>query len=194
MFLRIPIFVSSVNNLSDARYCAGMGVTWMGFSSLELDDLFTETELNGLIQWVEGVKTVFERRSNKSVSEEFIQQFDFQLFTEETKNKVITQEHFLEVRYEGNGFSDLESKDATEIIILVSDQKELSEKDKTFLVEFCKNNKVILGFGIELKNLDWIEKELKPVGILLKGGKEIRPGLKNFDEMAEILEYLEAEE
>ena len=37
MGLRTSVIVNGVNNLSDARYCAGMGVDVIGFN-LKLDD------------------------------------------------------------------------------------------------------------------------------------------------------------
>jgi phosphoribosylanthranilate isomerase len=40
MGLSIPVIVNSVNNLSDARYAAGMGVEFMGFEVDEDSDRY----------------------------------------------------------------------------------------------------------------------------------------------------------
>jgi phosphoribosylanthranilate isomerase len=58
--LKTTIKVSNLNNLSDARYCAGMGVEMLGFSMDELDfDKFRE--MRG---WLAGVQIVGETNSN----------------------------------------------------------------------------------------------------------------------------------
>ena len=54
--LRTKVKISAVTNLSDARYCAGMGVEWIGFS---MDTVPAEKygEIRG---WLAGVQVVGE--------------------------------------------------------------------------------------------------------------------------------------
>jgi phosphoribosylanthranilate isomerase len=53
---------------------------------------------------------------------------------------------------------------------------------------------VILGYGINTDNVDFLIEKTSITGIALQGGDEIRPGYKHFDELADILELIEVEE
>ena len=48
--LKTTVYVSDINNLSDARYCAGMMVDYLGFN---IDKIGIE-EFREITQWVEG--------------------------------------------------------------------------------------------------------------------------------------------
>src|SRR3954471_11542104 len=61
MALKTLVKASEVNNLSDARYCAGMGVEMLGFCLDENHPKFIElARLREISVWVSGVKTVGE--------------------------------------------------------------------------------------------------------------------------------------
>ena len=54
--LKTKVKVSAIENLSDARYCAGMGVEWLGFSMTDVPlDKFNEIR-----NWLSGVQIVGE--------------------------------------------------------------------------------------------------------------------------------------
>ena len=50
---------------------------------------------------------------------------------------------------------------------------------------------VLVGFGLTKDNTKEALEKIHPAGIALKGGLEIRPGFKDFDELEEIFEELE---
>ena len=54
--LKTTVFVRKINNLSDARYCAGMGVTYLLF---DLDKI-SEDEATEISGWLEGIEIVNE--------------------------------------------------------------------------------------------------------------------------------------
>ena len=58
----------------------------------------------------------------------------------------------------------------------------------------AKSIQVILGSGISAFNVKKLVDDLGLFGISLEGGEEIKPGLKDFDELADILEELEVED
>ena len=61
MGLMIPVILNSVNNLSDARYAAGMGVDWMGFQVDKEAERYVSPELfKAITSWVAGVQMVAE--------------------------------------------------------------------------------------------------------------------------------------
>ncbi len=198
MALRIPVYIASVNNLSDARYCAGMGVKWLGFSSQDMDRILSKNDLMGILQWVEGIETVFEIKNHKLDTDLLNMNFDCylskeaELFPKDNKTKIL--EAFIEdFELKRPSEKELEKYD----YLLLKSRHEVEQIDEAkmnLLMELSEKHQLILGFGINIKNLKWIEKELNPAGIMLKGGNEIRPGFKDFDELADILEYLEIEE
>jgi phosphoribosylanthranilate isomerase len=197
MALRIPVFISSVNNLSDARYCAGMGVRWLGFSTEDIGKRFSEADLRGMIDWVEGIETVLEIRGS-SIEEESVEReaFDFVLLSPDSiseADKAVIQEIHIDQK------TDLEEvikkTPDCEFLLLTGPNELINAGEvKEQLKQIAAKSALILGFGIDNDSLDWIEKELKPAGIMLKGGDEIRPGYKDFDELADILEYLETDD
>ena len=61
MALRIPVLVRGVNNLSDARYCAGMGAAGLIFTlDPELPGAIDPATVKELAGWVAGVALIGE--------------------------------------------------------------------------------------------------------------------------------------
>ena len=57
MALKTFVKISSVNNLSDARYCAGMGVDIIGFDLHEGSDHYVSpSKFKEIERWISGVK------------------------------------------------------------------------------------------------------------------------------------------
>src|SRR5690606_24869491 len=79
------------------------------------------------------------------------------------------------------------------IFHITSKHEELDENDKQTIKLLSENCRVILGVGITAENVLDLITELHLYGISLTGGEEIKPGLKDFDELADILEALEVE-
>ncbi len=52
---------------------------------------------------------------------------------------------------------------------------------------------ILLGFGVNSDNVDALLSESALRGIALQGGEEIRPGYKDFDALAEVLEAIETD-
>ena len=67
---------------------------------------------------------------------------------------------------------------------------EIHEKLKN-IAEKCD---LLLGFGFDEKNIERLLDQTRIKGISMKAGHEIRPGIKDFDELADILETLEIED
>ena len=62
------------------------------------------------------------------------------------------------------------------------------------LAQLATTSPIVLGSGVSVDTVEAILDDVQPKGIALKGGNEIRPGYKEFDEMADILEALEDDE
>ncbi len=77
---------------------------------------------------------------------------------------------------------------------ITSNDDPLTENDKEVISKLTESCEVILGAGLSPDNVLSLIDSLNLKGIVLEGGKEIKPGLKDFDELADILEVLEIEE
>lgn len=189
-----------VSNLSDARYCAGMGVDLIGF---DLDETGIDpTDYIAITQWLEGPEYVarFEKSTieqiktkQKDLEFDYIQSSKANLIDSIEANTILTIPcHHID--------SDLVAtidriSSSPKYILLESDRTgDLMPEEIENLLLISKNHETLLGFGISVSNIDNVLEKTEIQGIALKGGEEIRPGFKNFDELADILEKLETED
>ena len=195
--LRIPVKINGVNNLSDARYCAGMGVEMLGFSMSEKHTRHIKTEkVNGITGWLSGVKVVSECyfgektdvlfEAAKGISAEAIEIdavmykpgsiSDFNLILRlsvvewETVKGVLPENALLHLMLEK---ADLENISA--------------------IKEICESQSTLLNVSkLDLALVDNLLLKVSAYGLSIDGGNEISPGISDFDHLAEVLEYLEA--
>jgi phosphoribosylanthranilate isomerase len=203
MALKTVVKASEVNNLSDARYCAGMGVEMLGFCLDENHPKFIElARLREISVWVSGVKTVGEFAGDNVLNINYLAeqlQLDYiQL------NHTIDLQHIKELKkpvilklnYNPPDTDSL-SQDLrkyapfVELFLLESEHIDSVEGLEVILKEWCSAYKIILGFGVQKEMIEDILQKIKPFGLEVRGGDEIKPGLKNFEELAEVLEALE---
>ncbi len=200
MSLQTIVKISNVTNLSDARYCAGMGVEMLGFS---IDTLPVE-KFNEIKNWVAGVKIVGESSST-----------DLAHITQLTQ---AYQLDYLQVNLPSliDGISlvglplilrlDFFELSESEIMVIFEQYKQkvayfLLENSDEFahleneileiLNRLSINYRILLGFGLKESNIKEILDEVPLTGIALMGEAELRPGYKDFGEMMDILEAIE---
>jgi len=191
----------SVNNLSDARYCAGMGVEMLGFC-LDKDskNFVSPSDFQEIIYWVSGIKIVGEMSQPPENLAEY--HFDFlelhdvallQIYEKSPmpillKIQVSPQTDWQEVE------NLMAAHPKVKYFLLHSENLNFSEPLFDKLRELCAKFSIILGFGISPENVKQIVEQMKPQGISLDGGTEIRPGYKDFEDLSEVLELIFVEE
>jgi phosphoribosylanthranilate isomerase len=185
MALKTLVKVSGINNLSNARYCAGMGVEMLGF---DMDSMPIE-QFNEIKNWVAGVKIVGETK-NKNIAEvlEKIEKFkpdiieinDVDLAAELYKSSDI-QIIFNENSVKSN------LKYPENIVFIHFENINQSQIDNYF--EDLGLPKLI----ISEKNISQnsLKIDLNKIGLAIDADNEIRPGFSNFDNTMELLESLE---
>ncbi|WMN06667.1 phosphoribosylanthranilate isomerase [Marivirga arenosa] len=206
MALKTFVKISEVNNLSDARYCAGMTVNLMGFDLQKDNPSYVSPEnFMELTGWVSGLEFVGEYGD---ASEDEIKDSikDYDLHYLQTDNPAIIplfKDYKRILRFDMDKVTDAEAVKNT--------MQEVENKVEFFLFEsgngnhykenvvqqvldLAKDYPVILGFNIDDKNVMDLVEKTSIKGISLKGGEEIRPGYKDFDELADILETLEIDD
>lgn len=206
MALKTLVAVTDINNLSDARYCAGMGVDILSFnlSGDHLEGIKPEAvkEITG---WLAGVQMAGAFSTGTSTSEinEAVQscplhfvQVGVPYLLDELKEIVVPIIFRIEItkdtiERELQELMELYSPQVQYFLIDSNDFDLVDETNWRFLKTLTSQFPVIIGFGITKENIQPVLDNLKPVGIALKGGHEIKPGLKNFDDLEEIFELLE---
>lgn len=209
MALKTAVIVNSITNLSDARYCAGMGVEMLGFDLYETSASYVQPQTFRVItEWVAGVKTVGELPQAEA--------------TDLEKLLAVYTIDYLQVAHSGDwknlrsvGVPLICNVDCTESFDAASFERQyntIATYVDFFLLQFpaweqvhsatwlelvngiAGNYPVLIGADMTGSQIENLLAETKIKGIALKGSQEIRPGLKDFDDLASILELLETEE
>ncbi|WP_128544955.1 N-(5'-phosphoribosyl)anthranilate isomerase [Larkinella soli] len=212
MPLRTTVKISNVTNLSDARYCAGMGVDLLGFSMDAGTEQYVAPEkFNEIRSWVAGVHIVGETTSTDPLEIErllgvyqpdvvqveesalvpYLKSFDRPVILKADLGQLTLDQ--LDALFAAGDRNDppapadyflLESKGAIR----------LDDELKAALQRLAARYPVLLGTGVSAGNVHELLSELPIQGIALTGGDEESPGNKEFGEMMDILEALETEE
>jgi phosphoribosylanthranilate isomerase len=179
MSLKAKVKVGRITNLSEARYCAGMGVDLLGFPVGEGG--LKPDQYRQMIDWVAGPEYVLEAH--------YLGSLDLRYITENYPG------HYVEI---GSKQLDWLRDDSLNFIVAltVDEWRELKPADKN--IKFIE----ILGWKGEtidstipiLLNVESLDDVLKtPHGISLIGTDEEKPGIKDYGKIAEILEELETD-
>ncbi len=197
MALKTFVKISKVNNLSDARYCAGMGVDMIGFSLDENDpDYVDAAKFTEISEWLSGVEFVgeFQAPAGNDISKK--------LSTHSINYvELDTTEHIDELKRHGQrvilrwplaNVNALPFNLAVDYLLLESPSPPSAE-ELDDIKQRASRVKVLLASGIQDTNVEELIKTTGAYGIALTAGHEIKPGYKDFDELADILEVLETE-
>lgn len=193
--LQYPVYVRSISNLSDARYCAGMGVELLGFCFDEQNGI-SISAFEAIKGWLSGIKIVAEFYSSDL---DFIQKTvaeikpDFVHISVENHNW--EDQILYPIIFDFNVNNKLPIYPKLGSMVVLSAKNELQNIfDNHQLVKelvFDYQYKLFFGYGITKDTVSTSFATYKAFGIALKGGSEIAPGLKSFDELADILEAIE---
>lgn len=206
MALRTFVKINGINNLSDARYCSGMYVNLLGFSLDKYSEKYVTPELFGEITgWLSGVEYVGEfthefQPDILEVLKEYpaVSWIEYDRI-EELKN-LVGKGYSLIYKMNLEDVKHIEPEVAQElsnsgiIFHVFAKDNLLSEDDLEVVKKLAKACKVILGTGVTAENVLHLIDSCRLFGISLSGGEEIKPGLRDFDLMADVLEKLEIEE
>ncbi len=208
MALKTFVKISTVNNLSDARYCAGMYVNLMGFN-LEQDnkDFMPPQKFKEMTEWLSGLEYVaeFEASHPENILDilkdykgvDYIQtpeEVHLQMLVNSSYKLIWkkTVQSTKDLDYLLTKATGLKENDV--ILLLESENLKLDEKVLNKVREIASKCDVLLGFGLKADQIEDTLESTGVKGIALKGGDEIKPGYKDFDELADILEALEEAE
>lgn len=206
MALKTFVKISEVSNLSDARYCAGMTVNLMGFDLKKDSPAYVSPEnFMELTGWVSGVEFVGEYgNASEDAIKESIKDYEINYFQTDNPAIIPLFPDFKRIlRFDMDKVTDAEEvkntmekvADEVEFFLFESGNgNHYKENVVNQVLDLAKDFPVILGFNINDNNVMDLVETTSIKGISLKGGEEIRPGYKDFDELADILETLEVDD
>lgn len=195
MALRTFVKVSGINNLSDARYCAGMEVNQLGFEIEKSASNYTDIQkYKEITEWLSGVEYVGEISSADSVIKVVIEGYQLNAIQVEHIEQINEAlETGLAVSFLAHDIDSVKAAWEASGEKLAYVLLDASEIDQDRLKSLSKDIPVVLASGFTAETVTELAKsDLK--GISIQGGNEIRPGYKDFDEMADILETLEIDD
>jgi phosphoribosylanthranilate isomerase len=196
MALTTFVKISGVNNLSDARYCAGMEANILGFCLESGKPGYVSPEaFKEITNWVAGIQFAGEFyqadvETIKTALEHYAIDW-VEVGSIETFRAIAGWGKPTILRLDAAGLASWQETEAKEkhlpTYILLEEENATALKALPIVTQVP----LILGSGISLENAAAIASSKVYSGIALRGGNEIRPGLRDFDEMADILEALE---
>ncbi len=207
MALETFVKVGKVNNLSDARYCAGMGVDVIGFNLVPGTENYVAPEkYTEITEWLAGVDFAgeFEGVTAEVIMEQ-LKQYDvqyIQINNPELIPALSIQAVPVILKVDMDLNKDMEQIKSTieqfhsgvEYFLFENEQDSFDEAIQAQLLELAKAYPVLLGYGVTTSNVTDLVHQSEIRGIALLGEEEIRAGYKDFDKLAEILELLEVDE
>jgi len=194
MQLKTKVKVGNITNLSDARYCAGMGVDLLGFPIGDnIGQISFDTFLE-IAEWVAGPAFILEYAD--SMDDE-----QFQKVTQSTAVQYV-QLNFDQLLRLGVKIQDLPIILTTSIAEWKDIKAHLLTYNISYLVlvetitpEWAKVEEInsVINVLVPQHLIDNISdvESLPIAGILMEGSSEDKPGQKDYDHLATILEALE---
>lgn len=210
MLLKTKVKVSSLTNLTDARYFAAWGVEWLGFNLQEghadYQDAKTMKEICG---WVEGPKTLGEfafedlptmqqaigERELQAVQisqiqpSELAEQLSVPVFKEWIMDKALTPERLQSQLEEAGQWVDHQVLDFTKggwTWTAIKAQPKLLQA----LQAACKAHSLWLDLDFTEDNVLEILEMLHFEGISIRGGAEEKVGYKSFEDLDGLYDVL----
>jgi len=199
MNLKTKVLVRSISSLSDARYCAGMGVDMLGFDINPSSSSYVDpVKFTQITSWVAGTKIVIQStdKFDQSVKEAY--KVDI-VETSNINHLSKLKEHFdqiiLSIEVSESNIEWLENEitslsNQVALVLLSFESFNFMTSHIVRLIELSTNAEIFVKTDFELEQLDSILK-LNPYGLVLEAGLEEKVGFKDYDDLADILEALQ---
>jgi phosphoribosylanthranilate isomerase len=189
--LKTKVILSHVTNLSDARYAAGMGVDFIGFSINPTSKYFvTDSDVNTIRDWLSGVGIIGEVIEKKDAENYKI---DYEQINS-TYSLDAFDQPILKIKVDDTNISNINtilSSYSQQVPFFILDLSGLEwTEHKAELETACNNNECYISAEFTPDNINEY-LTLSPEGIVLYGSQEAKPGLSNYDGIADILEVLD---
>jgi phosphoribosylanthranilate isomerase len=182
MPLKTLVKVGSITNLSDARYCAGMGVDLLGFRVVETDGNYVSPALfQQLRGWITGPKIVAEAYGISNL----------------TNLGAILENYAPDyIECTPSELPLIRSQSNIPVILRVSDSFALTDSNIAYYLTGVNPSINLKPLIIQITSKEefaMLSQVGNYEGVALEGSPEVRPGFKNYEHLSEVLELLEEE-
>ncbi|MDX2188816.1 MAG: hypothetical protein SFY32_03040 [Bacteroidota bacterium] len=190
--LQHKVYIQSVNNLSDARYCAGMGVQFLGFDCNPINHRYVGIDLvNAIKGWISGIEVIAEcvGMNNEDINN-VINALNPEYLLVESGNDFAFKTplmYLFDLDSSTKKYPPFGSK-----VVLEGSSNSLNNHHS--LIKDMRDEygyQLIFATGVSKDSIPELFHTYQAFAIALKGGNESAPGLKSFDELADILEFIE---
>jgi phosphoribosylanthranilate isomerase len=205
MALKTKVKINRITNLTDARYCSGMYVDILGFSLVEGSPHYVSpTQFLEITGWISGIDYAAEFVDLDAYSIErllvdypsitWIESEDLDALVQLAPlgKKLIYRVQLEDLDTLLPKIDLLREHEIT--LHITSTNKSLTIDNKSIIKELSSQLNLFLGAGITPENANSLCELPGLYGFALDGGDEIKPGLRDFDQLAAILESLELED
>lgn len=206
MALQTLVKISGVTNLSDARYCAGMGVDLLGFSmDADASDYVDPSKFAEIRGWVTGVQIVGETGSiDPEQIEQLLDTYQPDLLQVDDAAMIPYLSTFdkpiiLRIDLALLTLNQLETlahaslAGAEYVLLEHPNAMHLDDELKVAIRQLAGRHPLLLGAGVTANNAQQLLTDLPVRGLALRGGDEERPGNKDFGALMDILEAIEVD-
>jgi phosphoribosylanthranilate isomerase len=202
MALKTKVKINRITNLTDARYCSGMYVDVLGFSLEKgAPHYLSPSQFQEITGWISGTDYAAEFTDSDAFTIER-QLADYPGITWIESGDLDT---LFQLKSLGKKLIYRTSLDEVESILpklallnqdqitlhLTSNENILTLDNEIFIKELASKVSLFLGFGISPENASALADIPGLLGLAMDGGDEIKPGLRDFDQLGSILENLE---
>jgi phosphoribosylanthranilate isomerase len=200
MALKTFVKVGNISNLSDARYCAGMGVEMLGF---DVEKTVSPESYKEMIGWLSGVKFVAEfAEADLEQMNDILQNYPvhaLQIEREDVLQQIAIKAFQLEKlpidllfkSEKPEKIEDLAQKHPKLVRFFILGQAHTQSLET--IQKIAKQCSLLIEGDFNEIEINRLLEESAIAGIALRGSAEIAPGLKDFDDLALILENLETD-
>lgn len=211
MALLTSVLVRGINNLSDARYCAGMGAERLSFLlDPALPGHLTPEAVQEISGWVSGVELIGEfdtlvpeavnglaqrcglqsvllhrRRSPEQLARLAVPALEIMRWNAD----LLSEDEDVASRVQ------MQQPSVTGFLLATPPQQPLTAQQLVYLTHQARTYPLWLSAGFAAStggSVRQLVETVGPAGIVLEGGDEIKPGLRDFAEMEAVFEELEA--
>ncbi|WBA43041.1 hypothetical protein [Hymenobacter canadensis] len=209
MALLTSVLVRGINNLSDARYCAGMGADRLSFLlDPALPGYLTPEAVQEISGWVAGIELVgeFDTMPATGINAIAAQCGLRDVLLHRRRTPADLAQLALPAQKLVTWIPDMLPEDVdtrfrdqhpylTGFVLAIPPAEPLSAIQLTRLTQQARMFPLWLGAGFAASTGGSVRKlveTVRPAGIVLEGGDEIKPGLRDFTELEAVFEELEA--
>ena len=194
----VPLLIRGINNLSDARYCAGMGADKITFLlDPSLPGHLDAKAVKELAGWVAGVELIGEFNQlsapeiNALAAECGLDAVLLRSSRAASELAEIAPPVYLELT--GPELSTLAELPTKTMGLLLELPVEISSEMTAQIATLATQYPLWLGPGLDPERALSLALQLPLAGLLFPAGDEVKPGLRDFDQLEAVFEALETE-